>query len=197
VTITRFYFNPPKQTGELPYSQRNDLVYLLAGFTLVICQKPRKMLRYINALQKVHVKDSTEAVGYNFFLKILMADSYFSLGKVKEFKIIHDQVSELFKAKESLFTPFMKQAFYSLKIKKAVLNVEYNTIPGYFKYLNQATEKSGNKLSKIFTINLLINNPVIVSQDEVFYKQLAYNNSKALRECGLSPEIFSNHDFSN
>ncbi|MGN8069083.1 hypothetical protein [Mucilaginibacter sp. SG564] len=194
VTITRFYFNPPKQTGSQPYSQRNDLTYLLAGFTLVICQKPRKMIRYINALQKIH---STEAVGYNFFLKILMADSYFLLGRVKEFKAINDHISELFKTKESLFTPYMKQAFYSLKIKKAILNNEYNTIPGYFKYLNQATEKSGNKFSKIFTINLLINNPAIVNQDEAFYKQLAYNNSKALRECGLSPEIFSNHDFSN
>ncbi|SDP30979.1 hypothetical protein SAMN05428975_1097 [Mucilaginibacter sp. OK268] len=197
VTITRFYFNPPKQTGNLRYSQGNDLVYLLAGYTLLICQKPRKMLRYINALQKVHFKDSMEATGYNFFLKILLADSYFLLGRVKELKTIHDHISELFKTKENSFTPYMKLAFYSLKIKKAILNNEYNSIPGYFKYLNQATEKSGNKFAKVFTINLLINSPAIVNQDEAFYKQLAYSNSRALRECGLSPEIFSNHDFSN
>jgi hypothetical protein len=197
ISITRFYFNPPKQTGNLNYGQGNDLVYLLAGYTLLICQKPRKMLRFINALQKVHLKDSAETAGYSFFLKILMADSHFLLGKVKEFKSIHDHISELFKTKENTFTPYMKLAFYSLKIKKAILNSEYQSIPGYFKYLNQATERSGNKFSKAFTVNLLITNPAVVSQDEVFYKQLEHNNARALRESGLSPEIFTNHDLSH
>ena len=52
-----------------------------------------------------------------------MADAYFLLGKVKELKAIHDHVSELFKTKESSFTPYMKQAFYSLKIKRTNFDV--------------------------------------------------------------------------
>ncbi|MDN5288732.1 MAG: hypothetical protein JWR38_5006 [Mucilaginibacter sp.] len=198
IKITRFYFNPPKQTKDLNHMQSaNELIYLLAGYALLICQKPQKMLRYIQALQKVHTKPLAEASGYTFFLKILTADSYFSLGKVKEFKVIHDNISEMFKTKENAFTAYMKLAFYSLKIKKAILSNEYNTIPGYLKYLNQASDKSGNKFSKIFAVNLLIHQPAIVEQDPALYKQLAYNNSKLLRECGLSPEIFSKQDLVN
>jgi hypothetical protein len=198
IKITRFYFNPPKQTRDLNHIQAaNELIYLLAGYTLLICQKPQKMLRYIQALQKVHSKPLSDASGYTFFLKILTADSYFSLGKAKEFKAIHDNISEMFKARENAFTAYMKLAFYSLKVKKAILSNEYNTIPGYLKYLNQASDKSGNKFSKIFAINLLLNQPAIVEQDPALYKQLAYNNSKLLRECGLSPEIFSKQDLVN
>ncbi|HMG08820.1 MAG TPA: hypothetical protein VK609_09935 [Mucilaginibacter sp.] len=197
INITRFYFNPPRQNGNLNYSPTNDLIYLLAGFTLLICQKPRKMLRYLNVLQKLYVKDSEEAPSYTFFFNILTADAHFLLGKVKELKAIHDTISELFKTKENSFTSSMKLAFYSLKIKKAILNNDYTAIPGYFKYLNQAADKSGNKFSKIFTINLLISQPSIVKQDPAFYKQLAYNNAKILRECGLSPETFSRPDSFN
>jgi len=194
--ITHFYFNPPRQTTEEGYSQGDDLVYLLIGYALIICHKPRKMLRYIHSLQKTQQKNTAEASGYNFFSKMLVANSFFLLGKTKELKTIHDNISELFKTKENAFTPYMKQAFYGLKIKKAILNREYNTIHGYLKYLNQASEKSGNKFSKIFTINQLINRPDVVEQDPAFYKQLAHNNAKLLRECGLSPEIFSNREFS-
>jgi hypothetical protein len=197
INITRFYFNPPRQNENLNYSPANDLIYLLAGFTLLICQKPRKMLRYLNVLQKLHVKDSEEVTSYTFFLNILTTDALFLLGKVKELKAIHDTISELFKTKENSFTSSMKLAFYSLKIKKAILNNDYTAIPGYLKYLNQAADKSGNKFSKIFTINLLISQPSIIKQDPAFYKQLAYNNAKILRECGLSPETFSRQDSFN
>jgi hypothetical protein len=197
INITRFYFNPPRQNGNLNYSPANDLIYLLAGFALLICQKPRKMLRYLNVLQKLYVKDSEEITSYTFFLNILTTDALFLLGKVKELKAIHDTISELFKTKENSFTSSMKLAFYSLKIKKAILSNDYTSIPGYLKYLNQAADKSGNKFSKIFTITLLISQPSIIKQDPTFYKQLAYNNAKILRECGLSPETFSRQDSFN
>ncbi|MEN0056801.1 MAG: hypothetical protein AAGC65_24195, partial [Mucilaginibacter sp.] len=195
--ITRFYFNPPKQTDELNYNQGDDLIYLLTGYALIIYQKPRKTLRYINALQKIQHKNTSEAKGYNFFSKILVANAQFLLGKTKEFKTIHDSISELFKTKENAFTPYMKQAFYDLKIRKAILNQEYHAIPGYLKYLNQASEKSGNKFSKVFTLNQLIISPDVTEHDPAFYKQLSLNNAKLLRECGLSPEIFSSGNFQN
>lgn len=194
INITRFYFNPPKQSGSITYAETNDLIYLLAGYTLLICQQPRKMLRYLNALQKMQGKDQAEITGYAFFSKILTANSLFFLDKVKELKATHDNISDLFKTRENSFTPYMKLAFYSLKIKKAILSNEYSTIPGSLKYLNQTSDKSGNKFSKIFTINLLLNNPAIVNSDPAFYKQLASNNAKILRECGLSPEIFSKQE---
>lgn len=198
IKITRFYFNPPKPTDPSHYNRAaNELIYLLAGYTLLMCQKPQKTLRYLNTLQKVHIKASAEATGYTFFLKILMADAYFLLGKVKDLKGLHDNISEMFKTKENSFTSYMKLAFYSLKVKKAILSQEYNTLPGYLKYLNQASDKSGNKFSKVFTVNLLLTQPPIVEQDPSFYKQLAHNNAKLLRECGLSPEIFSKQDLVN
>ncbi|MDN3548561.1 hypothetical protein [Mucilaginibacter aquaedulcis] len=193
--VTRFYFNPPKQASE-NYNSGDDLVYLLAGYTLIICQKPRKTLRYLHSLQQIHPKNTGEASSFNFFSKMLIAHSFFLLGKTKELKAIHDNISELFKTKENSFTPYMKQAFYGLKIKKAILNQEYSAIPGYIKYLNQASEKSGNKFSKIFTIYHLINHSGAVAHDPELYKQLAYNNAKLLRECGLGPEIFTNRELS-
>ncbi|WP_183561327.1 hypothetical protein [Mucilaginibacter sp. SP1R1] len=196
VKITRFYFNPPQTAGNPDQRQASELIYLLAGYTLLICQKPLKMLRYLNALQKSNHKTLKDNDSYTFFLKILTADSYFLLGKVKELKTIHDHIADLFKTKENSFTSYMKLAFYSLKIKKAILSREYSTIPSNIKYLNLASDKSGNKFSKIFTINLVVNQPAIINQDPAFYKQLAYNNAKLLRENGLSSELFSKQDIS-
>jgi hypothetical protein len=190
MSLTRFYFNPPKQAEYLKYSPTNNLSYLLAGYTLLICRNPHKTLRYINAIQNPNSKDTSGPVGYNFLLKIMAADAYFSLGNIKEFKAIHDPIAEMFKTKESSFTSFMKLLFYSLKTKKAILTNQYTAIPGYFKYINQATDQSGNKLAKIFVTNLILNKSAVVKQDQPFYKQLAYNNAKLIRECGLNTEVF-------
>ena len=186
--ITRFYFNPPKRNEGCTHDKKaTDLIYLLATYSTFICQKPFKTLRFINSLDKIKTESS---LAYNFFLKIAAADRYFILEEKNKLQAISDTISASYKQEEHLFTPFMKSLHYGLKIKSAIVNADYSSITGYLNCLNQVSDESGNKLSKLFIYFTILNSEQLMNLDPQLYKQVSYNLTKLLRECGLNPDIF-------
>ena len=185
--ITRFYFNPPKRGENAHDKKANELIYLLATYSTSICQRPLKTLRLINTFNKINTEPS---FAYNFFLKIAAADKYFVLEEQNKLQDINDAVSISYKQEEYLFTPFMKSLLYGLKIKNAIINTDYSTINGYMNCLTQVSDESGNKLSKLLIYFTVLNSEQLMNLDPQLYKQVSYNLTKLLRECGLNPDIF-------
>ena len=87
---------------------------------------------------------------------------------------------------------FMNSIYTASKIKRAVINQDYGKIPGYLKYMIQISEESGNKLSHTFITFKILVDEHLLDLFPQFYKQVKYDNSKLLRDCGLNPEILSN-----
>jgi hypothetical protein len=188
--ITRFYFNPPKQSDNIHNKKANDLIFLLSAYSTFICRKPYKTLRFVNALHKIDKAHTEASFSYNFFLKIAESDAYFLMDNQTALLKNNDEISASYKRDECLFTPFMKSLFYGLKIKNTIANNDYSTINGYLNCLNQVSDESGNKLSKLFIYASILNNEALLNLDPQLYKQVSYNHTRLLRECGLSVDVF-------
>ena len=196
VEVTRFYFNPPVQHESIYDQKANDLIYLLTTYSTFICQKPLKTLRFVNAVNKINTNTEV-SFAYNFFLKIAISDAYFLLDNPTELLNSSSSISVSYKQEEYLFTPFMKSLLYGLKIKNALIAADYTPINGYLNCLNQVSDESGNKFSKLFIYSSILNNDELVELDPQLYKQVSYNHTRLLRECGLSTDIFLNQKSSN
>jgi hypothetical protein len=194
--ITRFYFNPPVQSENIYDQKANDLIYLLAAYSTFICQKPLKTLRFVNAVNKINTSTET-SFAYNFFLKVAVSDAYFLLDNRVELLNSSSSISVSYKQEEYLFTPFMKSLLYGLKIKNALIATDYIPINGYLNCLNQVSDESGNKFSKLFIYSSILNNDELADLDPQLYKQVSYNHTRLLRECGLSTDIFVNQKSTN
>jgi hypothetical protein len=188
--ITRFYFNPPKQSETIHNRKANDLIFLLSAYSTFICRKPYKTLRFVNALHSIDKTSAETSFAYNFFLKIAESDAYFLLDKQANLLKNNDEISASHKQAEYLFTPFMKSLFYGLKIKNAISGNDYSAINSYLNCLNQVSDESGNKLSKLFIYASILNNELLLNLDPQLYKQVSYNHTRLLRECGLSVDVF-------
>ncbi|WP_183566769.1 hypothetical protein [Mucilaginibacter sp. SP1R1] len=186
--VTRFYFNPPKQQESIYDKKASNLVYLLAAYATFICQRPVKTLRFVNALDKINKQGAESSFTYNFFSKIAASDAHFLLGNSAELLSNNDTISASYKQEEYLFTPFMKSLFYGLKIKSAILTADYAAVNGYLNCLNQVSDESGNRLSKLFIAATILGSEQLMDIDPQLYKQVAYNLSKLLRECGLNSD---------
>ncbi|NOW98905.1 hypothetical protein [Mucilaginibacter sp. SG564] len=188
--ITRFYFNPPKQNENIHSRKANELIFLLSAYSTFICLKPHKTLRFVNALHAIDKGSAETSFSYNFFLKIAESDAYFLLDNQTELLKNSNEISASYKREEYLFTPFMRSLFYGLKIKNTISNNDYSTINGYLNCLNQVSDESGNKLSKLFIYASILNNEALLNLDPQLYKQISYNYTRLLRECGLSADVF-------
>jgi len=188
--ITRFYFNPPKQIETIHNRKANDLIFLLAAYSTFICRKPYKTLRFVNTLYTIDKTSGEASFSYNFFLKIAESDAYYLLEDQTTLLENNNEISVSYKREEYLFTPFMKSLFYGLKIKNTIANNDYSTINGYLNCLNQVSDESGNKLSKLLIYTSILNNEALLNLDPQLYKQVSYNHTRLLRECGLSVDVF-------
>ncbi len=187
--LTRFYFNPPKHKTAVHTFKGNDLIYLLAGYSLSITQKPIKVLRFINATQKTCKTCLDSSFTYRFFLKVMASSAYFFLYSETEMLRMYESLSTACKLRENSATPFMRAFLYCVKIKAAIMLNDIASINGHLTQFYQMCDESGNKLSKLFIHFILINCEQIRIMDPQLYRQISYNHTKLMRECGLSPEI--------
>ncbi|WP_184544603.1 hypothetical protein [Mucilaginibacter sp. FT3.2] len=187
--LTQFYFNPPKHHNALHNYKSNDLIYLLAGYSLLICQKPVKILRFVNALQKTCKSCIESSFTYRYFLKVLTADAYFFMHADNEMLLICDSMAAAYKQQENKATPFMRAMYYCIKIKKAIVTNDISAIDAYLSNFYNVCDGSGNKLPKLLVHFILLNSDHLMNLDPQLQKRVSYNHTKLLRECGLSPEI--------
>jgi hypothetical protein len=189
--VTRFYFNPDIHKGVLSNQKANEVVYILAGFALVIAKNPNKILRFSKALNHVYKPNADIAQSYRFFMQIVEAQAYSALRNMKKVSQMYNSITAVYKEEEKSYTVFMKSLYYAVKIKKAILTNDYDHIPGYLKYMTNVSAVIGNKLSRTFIYQVILLNDQIMNINPQFYKQVQYDLNKVLRETGLNTEAFN------
>ncbi|MFD0793489.1 hypothetical protein ACFQZX_07655 [Mucilaginibacter litoreus] len=187
--ITRFIFNPPLEGNFFDNNASNDMLYLLAGHTLLICQNSIKILRFIDVLTKNYkTLEPTATHGYYFFMKIIAADSYFKLGKTKELVNIYNELNALYKNSANTFTDFMLTVFYALRIKVALHLKKYAPIIEDVKTFMQIADQY--TFSKVITLRTILNITQVANIYPQLYKQCQYDHAKLMREMGLAKDTF-------
>jgi flagellin-specific chaperone FliS len=190
--LTKLYFNTNGEMPNLKKSASNDMLFLLGLHTLLLSNNPRKLLRFIRFLDgNYRPKMSDDYTSqYDFFEKIIEANSYFELGELSKVMDIYNSMSSAYKKNSTLLTPYMKILFYSLKIKTMVNTPKENQIAPEMKQINNIVAQFGYKFSKMYALSILLKSPTLQNISPEFYKQINYDFNKITREYNLNPKVF-------
>jgi hypothetical protein len=188
--LTRFYFNPPKSGDTVKGNSENDILYLLAVYTLSICKNPVKLLRFTKALKKVYIRPETNADAYNFTLNLMVTEAYIQSEKMQEATQLYNEISKVYDSQNQAYTPFMLSSFYLLKLNMSLSNNQKTCVHELMKPLVYLTEEWDFKLTKIQGLIYILKNKFLHENDTDFYKRSYYDFIKVVRESGFREESF-------
>lgn len=190
IELTKFCFCPPSNTETFEPTVSNDFLYLLSVYTLILCNNPRKSLRFINSLNSRYRNElsADDSSHYHYFIDVLTADDYYLLGDKQAVANIHDKISKLYNDDEQLLTPYMKTLFHSMRIKHMICGEQWDSIPGELKLLNIMSEESGAKFSKVYVYRLILKTEALKAAIPEFYRQVKYSLNKIIVEAGINVE---------
>lgn len=190
IELTKFYFNPDR-TKNPNDKNSNDVLYLLAVYTLTICKKPNKILKLIHAVDKAHTKKPNDGhLGYHFLLKIITAETTLALGKIDDGLKLYHEISELYHAHKKSFTPFMRAQFYMLQLKVNVQAAKSDDVFNGVQSLLNLSEQYGYKLIKLNCLIFILENQASLKMNTDFYKLIYHDFIKIIRESGFRGESF-------
>jgi hypothetical protein len=185
--LTHFYFNPPVE--KLQKNNTNDLLCLLAAHTLLLCNDPRKMLRFTNALNKVYAQATEPAQGFALILQIRIARAYFDLNKKdKSIALYHDIVLN-YNANGDSFTPLMKVSYHLLKLRMCVCGCNEQELWEAMEISNKVADEACLKLLKIQGLAFILTNNCCLN-DKMFVQQANAEFAKTMAESSFKPASF-------
>lgn len=188
--LTSFYFNPPKNESGLEKNNANDILCLLAIYTLSICKNPVKLLRFTGALNKVYKNDPDHLQAYRFLLQLITTDAHLQANKVAEGLNNYADALTLYEAGKDSYTPFMKASFYLLKVKMCLYQNNSAELHQSMKSLVSLADESGFKLIKVQALVFILLNREQLYINTSYYKQTYYDFIKIVRESGFREESF-------
>lgn len=186
--ITKFCFNHLVQTNGLVNNITNDIIFILAARTLQIAAKPRKVIRFVHILNKHYKELSHAATCYTFFLKNILADSYFVLNDKKNLLDTHKSILKLGNYYDGAHIPYISIFYHALNIKAALLKHDYESMGAEYKCFVSLTDKHDLKFEKFYLISLMLKKSPVSAECELsqFYKQLNYEHTKFMVQLGVT-----------
>jgi hypothetical protein len=89
-----------------------------------------------------------------------------------------------------LITPFMRILQVCMKIKMLVITGQESKVMPEFRYVEAITAESGSKISKLYTLALLLRNDSFMKGQPDIKKQFCYDIRKITREHGILQDVF-------
>ncbi|MDB5157573.1 MAG: hypothetical protein JWR50_2280 [Mucilaginibacter sp.] len=191
IDLTKLYFGN-LHTISVKKSASNDMLYLLGLFTMLLCNNPKKTLRFISFLNKNYgslAKEGNDSQ-YGFFIKIFMSNAYLELGEQTKVSETYHSIAVDYEENEDLLTPYMKILFHSVKIKILLNTSQENLVPNEMKKINDIAVNSGYKFPKLYITSMLLQSLSLQNSTPGFYKQLSNDFNNIINECGLNPQLF-------
>jgi hypothetical protein len=188
--LTHFYFNPPVNDDSLKNNNANDVLCLLAVYTLSVCNSPVKTLRFINALDKVYTHEQVNSQSFNFMLQLAGAEAHFALGKTCEGNKIYEEITVSYEKDKDSFTPFMKASYYLLKVKTGLYNRDKAAMQQALKSLIYLADNTGLKLIKVQAFVFILLNKCKLDLDDSYINQAYYEFTRIIRGIGFREESF-------
>lgn len=187
--LTAFYFNPP---AHLQKNNTNDLLFLLALFTLSICRNSIKTRRFLCALGKVYENEQPLSDAYNFIIALMRAENHFRLNETAEGKAIFTELSAVYERNRKTFTPFIKTFFHLVKLEIALTEKDGH-VRDVMKLLSFLADEAALKQFKLDALSLTLANCQSLMLDQHYTRQLHYEYVRIIRENGLREETFINN----
>ncbi|GAA4317134.1 hypothetical protein GCM10023149_14530 [Mucilaginibacter gynuensis] len=188
--ITRLPYSMPSSQRQLMRSASNDMLCLLACYTGYLFNNPPKLLRLVekvnNGYRSVPVSNARDT--YAFFIYIAQADAYFRMGEADRVVAIYEALQ--FDYRDFTMTPFMNILRACMKIKMLVITGQEHLIMPELAYVEDIAEQSGSKISKLYTMALLLKNGIFLSEYPEFKEQFSYDIRKISRDNALLQENF-------
>lgn len=191
IDLTKLYFKRPYDIS-IKESASNDMLYLLGLFTMLLCNNPKKTLRFINFLDKNYrskIKENDNSQ-YGFFIKIFKANAYLELGDEEKVSETYESIAIDYEENEGLLTPYMKILFHSVKIKTLLNTAEESMVSNEMKNINDIALNSGYKFPKLYITSMLLQSITLQNSSPASYKQLNIDFNNIIKECGLNPQLF-------
>jgi len=192
--LTTFYFNPPKPGDKLARNTENDVLYLLAVYTLSICKSPVKLLRFTNMLNKVYRRESRDTDAYSFILKMMVTGANIQSDNMALATTIYNDVVKLYDKESHTYTPFMLASFYLLKVNMNLYANNKASVHELIKPLVRLTDEADFKLIKTEALVSILKSKFLYDNDSDFYKRSYFDFVKIVRESGFREDSFINND---
>jgi len=192
--LTKFYFNPPKTGDKLAGNAENDILYLLAVYTLSICKSPVKLLRFTNVLNKVYKREGADADAYNLILKMMVTGANIQSGNMELATAIYNDAVKLYDKEAHTYTPFMLASFYLLKVNMSLYANNKACVHELIKPLVRLTDEADFKLIKTEALVSILKSKFLHANDTDFYKRSYFDFVKIVRESGFREESFINNE---
>jgi len=192
-TLTHLCFSPPAGTQELKNCAQNDMLYLLGMYTMSIANNPKKTLRFINTIKNTYKNDdlSGQNTAYDFFVKMIMTDTYFRLGDHHIVTALYYTVLNSNQKQGNSLSPFMESLFYSVNVK--YLLITDGPIVKEIELLKASTEISGSKLAWLVALAAVLKKEESANTNNRLYIQ-AYNDYKKVTyQCGVNSGFYNIH----
>jgi hypothetical protein len=188
--LTHFYFNPPQYSEAYKGSSEDDVLYLLAIYTLSICKSPVKLLRFTRVLNMVYKRPAVDAPGYNFILNLMIAEAQIQSGKNVEALDFYHRASNLYDKENNAYTTFMLSSFYLLKLNIGLTNNSKACVHEIMKPLAYLTDEADFKLIRVQALVGVLKSKFMHENDPDFYKRCYYDFVKIVRENGFKEDSF-------
>jgi len=186
--ITHFYFNPPEKASSGESYSANHIIYLLAISAMGIANNKRKLIRFINVLEK-DTTANDQNTACKFFLNITKADSYFTLGAVEEGKKVFQEIVDDFVNRERAYTPYMKVCMNLASAKMMAVTGCESEAHLVVEKTMQVSSIMNFKYIEAYILAAYLEMPGL-NVSSVEYKEANYRFIKLIRSAELNPDSF-------
>jgi hypothetical protein len=156
--LTTKLFHSTDDTGDIGYSNARNIVQLLELYSALAFNNPKKLIKIASVLQKNLGLSNIKGINYSeFFLKILLADSYFKIGNDTQPNLILEQLSTGFMKNANEVTPIMETLFSILKIKVLLMPRDQVNVIDQVYIIDDSIKQSNANLSKLMILGTMCN----------------------------------------
>jgi hypothetical protein len=191
--LTKLLFHPPAVAIGTSPSNAQNMLQVLGMYTALNFNNPRKLLRIVSILQREPQQDVASAFDFHgFFIKILLADSYFKLGDGVRLHHIFDRIQAQFTSKQSQFTPFMTTLFYALEIKVLLIPRDQSSVIDQLKIIEDSIKLSKTTLSQLMILKIMSGQVRFKKSYPDHYAKTQQDYDQLIAHHGL--RIYANHE---
>lgn len=182
--LTRLLFNSAYRFRAAA-SAENDLMYILATYTLKLSQNPAKSLRFMHMLTAQYQPVTNEITFYNIMMNRLMIEDNMAIGKIEQGLAIFNNLTHIYNQNKAVFTPFMISSYKCAKILVSFFGVTDNAISDAVSTVKMITADYEYPNIKLYVLAFLFRYQRVLDPANEAFNQLRYDYAKVIRDYGL------------
>ncbi|GAB3920070.1 hypothetical protein [Mucilaginibacter myungsuensis] len=188
-TLTKYLFEP-KNNLSTNKTAENDLLYMVALFTLKLSQNPAKGLRFSKILDKLYQPINGPVNFMSVQLSRLLIEDYMALGKFEQGLAAFEELNTKYTNQREHFTPFMAAIFKCAKIIVSFFPNEAGELKNSHNTIKMLSADQEYPNIKLYVMAFLFRYQRVLDASNVVYRQFGLDYAKIIRDNGLHNSIY-------